>query len=95
MVRGIVEAWNAAGSTADHAEQRRADTVLTRFHGVADAALRLENPLAGGGIGGQGGGSGSKEQQSDNRGAPHATFSPPSLDHHFNHPLGRLHWSNS
>jgi hypothetical protein len=28
---------------------------LTRLHGVADAALRLENLLAGGGIGGQGG----------------------------------------
>ena len=38
--------------TADHAEQRRADAVSTRHYRVADAALRLENLLAGSGIGG-------------------------------------------
>ena len=72
MVGGVLEAWNAAGRTADHAEQRRADAVSTRRHRVADAALRLENLLAGGGIGGEGGGSGSSEQQGGNPGAPHA-----------------------
>src|SRR5580704_7037814 len=91
MVRGVVEAWNAAGSTADHAEQRRADTVLTRLQGVADTALRLENLLAGGGIRGQGTGSGSEEQQGDNRGAPQTAFALLCLDHHLNDPLGLLH----
>src|SRR6266851_1659060 len=55
--------------TADHAEQCRVDAVLLRHHGVADAALRLENLLAGG----EGGGDGSGEQRAGNYGAPHAT----------------------
>ena len=62
VVGGVFEAGNAAGGTADHAEQRRADAVLTRHHSVADAALRLENLLASGGIGSEGGGGGSGEQ---------------------------------
>jgi hypothetical protein len=41
------------GRMADHAEQRRADAVLTRHNGVANATLRLENLLAGSGIGGE------------------------------------------
>src|ERR1700674_5280715 len=52
--------------TVDHAEQRRADAVLLRHHGVAHAALRLKNLLAGGGTGGEGGGGGSGEQQAGN-----------------------------
>src|SRR6201988_1933124 len=63
VVGGVVEAWNAAGRATDHAEQRRTDAVLTRRHGVADAALRLVYLLAGGGIGGERcrGGSGGQE----------------------------------
>jgi hypothetical protein len=43
---------------------------------VADAALRLENLLAGSGIGGWGSGSGSSEQEAGNPGAPYAMGPP-------------------
>src|SRR5277367_4703964 len=84
MLGGVLEACNAAGQTADHAEQRRADAVHTWRYRVADAALRLENLLAGSRIGGEGGSSGSSEQQRGNLGAAHATAPPPFLDRHFN-----------
>src|ERR1700680_5019228 len=77
--------------TADHAEQCRADAVLLRHHGVADAALRLENLLARGRISGEGIGAESGEQQAGNHGAPDATVALASPEHRFNDPLGLFH----
>ena len=57
---GCRQGWSLQCCQPDgrHAEQRGADAVFTRHHGVADAALRFEYFLAGGGIAGEGGGGG-------------------------------------
>src|SRR6202000_549634 len=44
------------------------------------------------GIGGEGGGGGSGEQQAGNHGTPHARAQRASVDHHFNDPLGLFHF---